>query len=179
MSVRTPEELRFLKRTQLEQEAKVISNYYSDIINQMGVDCVYIKQDTEYPKLINPTLSAYEDIIYGEQNDMSYSTSADMVIYIEVEQDIFSMNQQGSLPDSHYIASFMIDQYSANFAYLAGANDEFKTVLNLSGEVNSYTTTLSADFEIESLSGSVSADFDLRYTTSGAYSPAILNLTPD
>jgi hypothetical protein len=179
MSIRNPEELRFLKRNQLEQEAKVISNYYRDIIRQMGIDCIYIKQDTEYPTIINPTLSAYEDIIYGEQNNMSYSASADMVVYMEVEQDLFALNQEGSLPDSHYIVSFMIDEYASKFAYLVGGNDEFKTALELSGAVDNYSASLSSTFEIEGLSGIISYDFDLSGATSGFYTPTISDLTPD
>lgn len=180
MPIQTLTELRYLKREQLEKSAKIMANYYRDIIYQYGVDAVIFKQDTEFPTIINPSLDSIENIIYGENTSMSYSTSASIPIFLEVEQDIFNINQEGSLPNQHYIASIFIDDYASKFAYILGGNDEFKTTLSLSGVVDNYTASLSSDFEIEGLSGVVSYDFELSGgNTSGYYTPTISNLSPD
>lgn len=42
----TQPELRYLKRQNLENEARVVGNYYRDLIRSYGVDCVYRKLDT-------------------------------------------------------------------------------------------------------------------------------------
>ena len=39
-------ELRYLKRKNLEQEARIVGNYYRDIIHSYGIDCTYYKLDT-------------------------------------------------------------------------------------------------------------------------------------
>jgi len=171
----TISEIRYLRKSQLEQEAKIIANYYRDIIHHRGIDCTYFRQDTGFPSVINPSLSAYEDIIYGENTSISYSTSSDMVVFMEVENDIFATNGTGTMPDQHYIVSFMIDDYASKFAYLLGGQDEFKTELSLSGDVSNYMVSLSGEFSIEGLSGYVSYDFDISGSdgVSGHYVPNI------
>jgi len=178
MTVSTINEIRYLKRDQTLKESLILKNYYTDIINQYGIDVTYFKQNTEYPKIINPTLSAMENIIYGENADIGYSLSADVVLYLEVEQNIFSFNQQGSQPDQHYIGSMMIDTFASAFAQYLGGNDEFNTNLNLSGVVNNYSVTLSSDFNIDGLSGVIMNEFDLSGTPSGIYTPTISDLDP-
>ncbi len=49
-------DLRFLKRQNLEEEAKVIGNYYRDIIAQYGVDCNYYKIKIPYAEYFKPIL---------------------------------------------------------------------------------------------------------------------------
>ena len=39
-------ELRFLKRKNLEEEAKIVGNWYRDIVRAYGIDCTYDKLDT-------------------------------------------------------------------------------------------------------------------------------------
>lgn len=80
-------ELRFLRRQQLEEEARVIGNYYRDCIRQFGIDCVYHKLDTrEY--------SDFKHIIdqntilrtaYGYDSHPDYHLSVDMVTYPEID----------------------------------------------------------------------------------------------
>ena len=166
MSIRNIDQIRYLKRENLTQEAKILAGYYRDIIHHRGIDCVYFKQDTEFPDTITPSLSAYENLIYGENNSLSYSTSANMIIFMEVEQDIFSVDPQGTMPDQHYIASFMIDEYSAKFAYLLGGQDEFKTQLTMSAVVDGFNSSAYSDFSIEGLSGLITCADDFSSLSS-------------
>lgn len=39
-------EIRYLKRQNLEQEARIVGNYFRDLIRSYGVDCTYYKLDT-------------------------------------------------------------------------------------------------------------------------------------
>ena len=41
-------ELRYINRENLEQEARIIGNYYREIIRSYGVDCSYYKLKTDY-----------------------------------------------------------------------------------------------------------------------------------
>ena len=161
--------VRYLKRNDLTEEAAIIGNYYRDIIQSYGVDVRYFKQDTEYPLVMNPSLSSYENLIYGENDNTSYSMSADMIVFMEVEGDIFQVRREGTIPEDHYTMTFMIDDFSNTFSKYLGGNDEFNTLLNVSGEVSSYTTTISSDFDIENLSGNVYKEFDFTSLPSSGY----------
>jgi len=80
-----------LKRKNLEQEAKIVGNYYRDIIRSYGVDCTYYKLDTsrfdELKRIIDQNTVLKH--AYGYDTVPDYSISADMITYMEVEQDIF------------------------------------------------------------------------------------------
>lgn len=40
------QEIRYLKRQNLEQEARIVGNYFRDLIRSYGIDCIYYKLDT-------------------------------------------------------------------------------------------------------------------------------------
>ena len=40
-------EIRYMKRKNLDEEARIIGNYYSDLIRNYGIDCIYHKLDTK------------------------------------------------------------------------------------------------------------------------------------
>jgi len=50
MSVRQSKvsEIRYMKRQHLEEEAKMVGNYYRDILRQYGIDCNYYKLKVPY-----------------------------------------------------------------------------------------------------------------------------------
>ena len=80
-----------MRRKNLEQEAKIVGNYYRDIIRSYGVDCIYYKLDTskfdELKRVIDQNTLLKQAYGYDMQPD--YSISADMIAYMEVDQDIF------------------------------------------------------------------------------------------
>lgn len=50
------DQVRYMKRQNLEEEAKMIGNYYRDIIRQYGVDCNYYKIKIPYLEQFKKTL---------------------------------------------------------------------------------------------------------------------------
>jgi hypothetical protein len=42
----TQPELRYSKRQNLEHEARIVGNYYRDLIRSYGIDCIYHKLNT-------------------------------------------------------------------------------------------------------------------------------------
>jgi len=43
--IQTTDQVRYLRRKNLEEEARVMGNFYSDIISMYGIDCIYHKKD--------------------------------------------------------------------------------------------------------------------------------------
>ena len=120
-------ELRFLRRQQLEEEARVIGNYYRDCIRQFGIDCVYHKLDTrEY--------SDFKHIIdqntilrtaYGYDSHPDYHLSVDMVTYPEIDQDIFALNKFGVVPQTNITFIFDSTQFACDIAERCGQLKEY------------------------------------------------------
>ena len=94
------DELRYIKRQNLEQEARVVGNYYRDLIRSYGIDCRYWKLNTS--EFIN-----FKGIIdenarllraYGCNVNPCYNYSADMITYMEVQTDILQLQKWGLNP---------------------------------------------------------------------------------
>ena len=135
MSERTPRDLRYLRKQSLEQERKIYENYFHDLIYNYGVDTTYFRQDTKYPQRwdLTPTLSGMEDLIYGENSNTSYYLSGDMVIYMEVENDIFELNKWALLPNENINLYFTCGDFSTRFASQLGKKKEFLDSIQFSG----------------------------------------------
>lgn len=97
----TQPELRYIKRENLEQEARIIGNYYRDLIRSYGVDCIYCKLDTSefenFKKVIDQNTILKQ--AYGYNISPDYSLSAHTLTYMEVENDIFQLNKFGLNPN--------------------------------------------------------------------------------
>lgn len=87
----TQPELRYTKRQNLENEAKIVGNYYRDLIRSYGVDCTYHKLDkSEFANFKN-TIDRNTVLkqAYGYNITPDYSMSAHTLTYMEIENDIF------------------------------------------------------------------------------------------
>lgn len=94
--------IRYIRRRNLEEEARVIGNYYKDIIQQYGIDCRYWKLNTsefqDFKKNIDQNTVLKR--AYGYDITPVYDVSADMVAYAEIDQDIFNLNKYGYNPNT-------------------------------------------------------------------------------
>ncbi len=74
------EELRFMRRQNLNEEAKVMGNYYRDLIRQFGIDCTYYKLDTSTFNEFKTTIdqNAILKRAYGVEQNPDYTMSADV-----------------------------------------------------------------------------------------------------
>lgn len=94
-------EIRYSKRQNLEQEAKILGNMYRDQIHAQGIDCLYYKLD-------KTLMHTYKNIVddnnllfhaYGYDHNPEYSLSTYMIVYMEVENDVFNLNKYGIVPN--------------------------------------------------------------------------------
>ena len=120
-------EIRYLKRQNLEEEAKLIGNMYRDIIRQYGIDC-------NYYKIKIPPLEQFRHIIdentlllnaYGEDSTPDYSISSTMLTYMEVENDIFQLNKYGVIPNMDVNFYFDSTDFACALAYKLGQLKEY------------------------------------------------------
>lgn len=94
------EELRYIKRQNLEQEARVVGNYYRDLIRSYGIDCRYWKLNTseftDFRGIIDENARLLR--AYGCNVNPCYDCSADMITYMEVQTDILQLQKWGLNP---------------------------------------------------------------------------------
>lgn len=130
MSIRQSKmsELRYMKRQNLDHEAKLVGNYYRDIIRSYGIDCNYYKLDTT--KFTNYKSVADKNTIllhaYGFDDQPDYSISAQMLTYMEVENDIFQLNKFGLNPEMEVNFYFDSTDFACALATKLGRYEEFK-----------------------------------------------------
>lgn len=121
-------ELRYMKRKNLEQEARMIGNNMRDIIRSYGTDCIYSKLDTSifenYKANIDQNLILQR--AYGYNMDPDYSCSARMISYMEVEQDIFQLNKFGLNPNMDVNFYFDSTDFACALATKCGQYQEYK-----------------------------------------------------
>lgn len=121
-------ELRYMKRKNLEQEARMIGNNMRDIIRSYGTDCIYYKQDTSifenYKTIIDQNLILQR--AYGYNLTPDYSCSARMISYMEVEQDIFQLNKFGLNPNMDVNFYFDSTDFACALASKCGQYQEYK-----------------------------------------------------
>lgn len=43
--IQNSDNIRYIRRQNLDEEARILGNYYRDIIRQFGIDCTYYKMD--------------------------------------------------------------------------------------------------------------------------------------
>jgi len=166
MSILMPDTLRYIKRSQLEQEQKIMANYYQDIIRSYGIDVLYIKRDTEFQ-----TSGINSDMIYGHQENLSYSLSSNMIAYMEVDSSMLVLNALGSIPQDELTFYFSINDFAACFATGVGQYAEYP-VTTTSGYLPYTTNTITAKFTSDVIDGSIS------YNTSGETSGFNIHVTP-
>jgi hypothetical protein len=135
MSETTPNDLRFMRRNSLEQERKIFENYFHDLIYNYGLDTEYFRQDTKYPEKwdLTPTLSGLEDLIYGENANTTYYLSGDMIIYVEIENDIFELNKWALMPNENISLYFTVNDFSTKFASQLGSKKNFADTIEFTG----------------------------------------------
>jgi hypothetical protein len=121
-------ELRYLKRQNLEQEAKIMGNYYRDIIRSYGIDCYYYKLNTNnfdnYTNIIDQNTILKH--AYGYDVVPEYELSVNMLTYMEVENDIFQLQKYGLNPNVDVNFYFDAVDFACDLAIRCGQFKEYK-----------------------------------------------------
>ena len=122
------DEIRYIKRQNVEEEAKIVGNYYRDILRQFGVDCNYYKIKIPYLEQFKTTIDENTLILhaYGQDNKPDYSVSSDMITFMEVENDVFQLNKYGVIPNMDVNFYFDSKDFACALAYKMGQLKEYK-----------------------------------------------------
>lgn len=120
-------ELRFSKRQNLHEEARVFGNYFRDLIRQYGVDCTYYKLDTRPFDQFKTTIdrNALLKRAYGVEQNPDYTISADMITYVTVDSDIFQLNKIGLQPQLDVQFVFDSNDFACALATKLGQYKEY------------------------------------------------------
>ena len=166
MSSIMPNNLRYIKRTQLAEEQRLMANYYQDIVRSYGIDVLYIKRDNDYA-----TSGVNSDTIYGQQTNATYSLSTNMITYMEVDNSILAINGLGLVPTDEVTFYFAINDFAASFANNLSQYAEYP-IEPTSGYISYDATHIHKHYESEIMHGS----FDYTFV-SGATSGVNIPLT--
>lgn len=159
-------ELRYIRRKELSEEAKVIGNYYRDIIRSYGIDCHYFKMKVPEMELFHQIIDQNNLLLnaYGYNDHPCYKISADMITYMEVENDIFNLNKFGIVPTTDVNFYFDSTDFAIALAEKVGQLKEYKIKpKTLTAEIDiscSKCLCISTDFESEIMSGKICFNLD-------------------
>lgn len=124
----TQKEIRFIKRKNLDEESRIVGNYYRDLIRLYGIDCIYHKLNLSefenYKGIVDQnTLLKHA---YGYDIVPNYNLSAEMITFAEVDQDIFNLNKYGIVSNTDINLIFDSKQFACDLATKAGIYKEYK-----------------------------------------------------
>ena len=96
------QELRYLKRNNLKEEAKIVAGYYRDIIRSYGLDVNYYVHNTFEFEGFKGIVDQNTKLRYAYGYDVKpdYNISAEMLAYMEVDGDVLALNNMGLVPNS-------------------------------------------------------------------------------
>lgn len=160
------QELRYIRRKELAEEAKVIGNYYRDIIRSYGIDCHYfhmrVPEIEQFRRIIDQNSLLLN--AYGYNDSPCYEISSDMITYMEVDNDIFNLNKFGLYPNTDVNFYFDSTDFALAFSEKLGQLKEYK-IYPKNLEINLDLKTIESldvvvPFESEIMSGKLSFDLD-------------------
>lgn len=125
--IQTTDQIRYLRRKNLEEEARIMGNYYSDIVSQYGIDCIYHKMDmsnfSDFKAVIDQ--NAILRRAYGYEITPQYHISVDTVAFAEVDSDVFNLNKIGYTPNADITLVFDRIRFACDLAPVIGRYKEY------------------------------------------------------
>lgn len=147
MSIYTPEELRYIKNSALVEERAIMANYHKDLIDSYGIDIIYIKRDPFFE-----TSGINSDMIYGHQQNPTYTLSSNMVSFMEVDNAIMSLLDIGNVPVDDVTFYFGLNDFAVRFSNELSQYKEYP-ITYLQDHCRCNVTTLSGKFTSPVVSG--------------------------
>ena len=121
------DEIRYMRRRNLEEEAKIVRNYYADYIRQYGLDVSYYKMNTEgyenFKNIIDQNTVLKR--AYGYEMNPEYHPSVDMIAFAEIDSDVFNLNKYGFVPNTDITLTFDAVQFACDLAPYVGVYKEY------------------------------------------------------
>lgn len=163
MSIRhnNNQEIRYIKHQNLKEEARIIANYYRDLIHSYGMDCVYYKSSVDLPPEFTKVITSNNIMkrAYGYDPDISFNLSANLITYTEVDEDIFVLDRIGIKNDQKISFYFDATEFATAFMTSLGQfkeypiipiNDEITGIVDPDGKLY-----FEEDFTSDVLSGTI------------------------
>lgn len=122
------EEIRYMRRRNLDEEAKIVRNYYADYIRQYGLDVTYYKMNTSGFENFNNIIDQNTILkrAYGYEMNPEYHPSVDMIAFAEIDSDIFNLNKYGFVPNTDITLTFDAIQFACDLAPYVGVYKEYE-----------------------------------------------------
>lgn len=121
------EEIRYMRRRNLDEEAKIVRNYYADYIRQYGLDVTYWKMNTSgfenFKGIVDQNAVLRQ--AYGYEQNPQYHPSVDMVAFAEIDTDVFELNKYGFTPNTDITLTFDAIQFACDLAPYVGVYREY------------------------------------------------------
>lgn len=140
-------ELRYIRRQNLQEEARVVGNYFRDLIRSYGVDVRYYKLQVPFPETFTDVVNQNSLLLhaYGYEDHPTWKISCEMISYMEVENDIFNLNKFGMMPTTDVTFYFDSLDFATSLAPKLGKMHEFKVTHD------SWVETVDSVFDLEKL----------------------------
>jgi hypothetical protein len=131
--------IQYLAQQNLQSEQKIQRNWYREVIAQYGIPTVYYRTDNNFTAMLST--------IYGERPNVDYFLSANMNVYLDMNQDIILLNKFGLQTDAEAIAYVLRDDFYEQFRDTLGeftsANMLLTDIANKGGNAKAtYTSQL-------------------------------------
>jgi len=122
------DELRFLKKQNIENSIQVMESYVSDFIRHFGIDVTYFRK---FNSFYDSTVNA--DVVLGEESTAEYTINEDMVIFSEILADSYLLNKFGIQNNLEIEISISIRDFMEQFRDTLGSDATMDVAVNVSG----------------------------------------------
>ena len=122
------DELRFLKKQNLENSITVMETYVSDFIRHYGIDVTYFRK---FNSFYDETVNA--DVVHGEEPTAEYTISENMVCFSEILADSYLLNKFGIQNNMEIEVSISIRDFIEQFRDYLGTDMSLDASVDVSG----------------------------------------------
>lgn len=152
--------LQYLNKDNLKAQCKIINQYYNDLINSHGIECIYYRKDLR-SHLYDDVTSAYinnpqVNYVLGEKSTATYYLTADINTFVNMMSDDFLLNFSGIETNGDAEAFVNIDHFNNQFRDYIGKESSSSFNSTISGDFLSGAGILTGNFINEDLTGTLS-----------------------
>lgn len=144
--------IRYLKEENLKASRKIQNGYYRELIHSYGIDCIYFRKDVNF---FNDGFTPSVNYTYGEETTAPFFISADVILYMSMDNDTNILNKFGIETDGDAQAFILIDDFSEQFRDLIGTERNATFNIPVTGMVSGGNISISADVISSYISGYV------------------------
>lgn len=150
-------QIRYLKRQNVQNAAKLQAGYYRELINQYGVDTVWFMRQSDF--FSSPVSgSEYSDYTYGSVNGNSqFDVSANIITYVKIDSYSPMMKNFGFQTVTNAECYVMKKDFEEQWRDIIGNPVENVFVTDVYADINSFTGYITGEVIGNGLSGMTSA----------------------